>query len=103
MVDACPVEWIREVQPGGGCVLIGGIECKRCTRGEFLGPQGPKVIEWEHREELREENLALELGDPEIVWTIKGEYAALEHEHPPIVSSVFVSEPPRKGNRDRRD
>lgn len=86
MVDACPVEWIREVQPGGGCVLIGGIECKRCTRGEFLGPQGPKVIEWEHRDELREENLALELGDPEIVWT-----------------SVFVSEPPRKGNRDRRN
>jgi hypothetical protein len=72
-VNACPVECIREVGPDGTMVLIGGIWCKRCDKGEFLGPQGPKVIEWEHREEFREENEALELGDPEIVWTIKGE------------------------------
>lgn len=72
-VNACPVECIREVGPDSTMVLIGGIWCKKCDKGEFLGPQGPKVIEWEHREEFREENEALELGDPEIVWTIKGE------------------------------
>lgn len=72
-VDGCPVEWIREVQPNGSAVLIGGIFCGRCELGEFLGPQGPKVMEMEQREELREDNLSLETGDPDIVWTIKGE------------------------------
>lgn len=73
MVNACPVECIREVRPDGSMVFIGGIWCKRCERGEFLGSQGPKVVEWEHREELREDNETLELGDPDIIWTIKGE------------------------------
>lgn len=72
-VGACPVECIREVLPDGSMILIGGIWCKRCERGEFLGSQGPKVVDWEEREELREDNEALELGDPDIVWSIKGE------------------------------
>lgn len=74
IVDFCPVECIREVRADGSMVLIGGIWCRRCERGEFLGPQGPKVVEWEGREELREDNEALELGDPDIVWTMKGEH-----------------------------
>ncbi|KAF6754327.1 hypothetical protein DFP72DRAFT_1010015 [Ephemerocybe angulata] len=72
VVDGCPVSYIREIQSDGSDLLIGHIS-------EFLGPQGPKVIEWEHREELREENLALELGDPEIVWTIKVFLSASHH------------------------
>lgn len=90
-MEACPVEWIRAIQPDGNAVLIGGIWCRRCERGEFLGPEGSNAIDWEHKDELREENLTMEPGDPDIVWTIQGGWSRINAKQASNSQLVFLA------------
>jgi len=65
IVGGCPVRTLREVRPDGTDIYLGDIEIHRASWLE--------VLDAERRSELREENEARVVGDPDIVWEIGGE------------------------------
>lgn len=64
IVDGCPVQYIREVQPDGTELFLGDVSV---TRSGW-----PEVIDEDLREKLTKENLEKPVGDPSIVWTMGG-------------------------------
>ncbi|KAG2022737.1 acetyltransferase [Coprinopsis cinerea AmutBmut pab1-1] len=69
-VGFCPVDTLRLVLPSGTDTLIGSIFITRCEKGEFLSPAGPSIVDWENRLEHLEDNSSLDVGDPDIVWSL---------------------------------
>lgn len=64
VVDGCPVQHIREVQPDGTELFLGDLSV---FRNGWL-----EVEDKDLREKMTKENLEKPVGDPSIVWTIGG-------------------------------
>jgi len=64
VVDGCPVQHIREVQPDGTDLFLGDLSV---TRNGWL-----EVTDRVLREKMTKENLEKPVGDPSIVWTLGG-------------------------------
>ncbi|CAA7268035.1 unnamed protein product [Cyclocybe aegerita] len=84
IVGECPVWSIREVR-GSEEVFLGGISIIRCENGELMGPNG---VDWENKKKREEENNALAVGDPSIIWTI-GDWLAPSHHGRGIMTDVI--------------
>ena len=68
------MRFIREVQEDGSDVFIGDMGFMRCPNGELMGPDGLlDKVNWENKAKMEEENNALAVGDPKIIWSIGGE------------------------------
>lgn len=75
VVGEWPVRAIREVQDDNTDVYIGDIGIVRCNQGELIGLNG---VDWENASKRKDENDALEVGDPRILWSIGGMCACLK-------------------------
>jgi RimJ/RimL family protein N-acetyltransferase len=64
VVDGCPVQYIREIQPDGTDLLLGDVSA---SRNEWL-----EVEDQGLRTKMAKENLEKPVGDRSIVWTIGG-------------------------------
>ena len=67
IVGECPVRAIREVRDDSTDIYIGDIGISRCHYGELIDLNG---VDWENGSKRKEENDALEVGDPRILWAI---------------------------------
>ena len=74
VVDGCPVQHIREVQPDGTDLFLGDLSVSRYG--------WPEVTKEELRENMTKENLEKSGGDPSITWTFGGVlYSAVKILH----------------------
>ena len=64
VVDGCPVQHIREVQPDGTELYLGDLSVSRNSWIE--------VEDKDLRARMMKENMEKPVGDPGIVWTIGG-------------------------------
>ena len=64
MVDGCPVQYIREIQPDGTNLLLGDVSV---ARNGWI-----EVRDEGQRARLAKENLGKPVGDHSIVWTMGG-------------------------------
>ena len=71
VVGEFPVRAIREVQDDGTDIYIGDIGISRCGYGELMDLNG---VDWENASERKKINDSLDLGDPNILWSIGGKY-----------------------------
>jgi len=80
-LSGCPVNVLREVKADGTQVYIGDIMVRRCLFWEV-------GVDSEDRQKAMEENNALEVGDPNIVWSM-GDYLASSHHGRGIMSAAI--------------
>lgn len=64
VVDGCPVQHIREVQPDGTELYLGDLTVSR--------DGWPEIEDKDLRARMAKENLEKPVGDPSIVWTMGG-------------------------------
>lgn len=64
---------IREVKEDGTDIFLGSIAITRCTFPELIDTDS---VDWEHKEEKAAANEKLEVGDPNIIWSIGGIFIA---------------------------
>jgi len=87
LVSGCPVRAIRKVNEEGEEEYLGDIGITRLQNGRLLAPPLAPLDE-EHLAKYVAENVALSLGDPEIVWTV-GDYIVPNHHGKGIMSDVL--------------
>ncbi|KAF8973492.1 acyl-CoA N-acyltransferase [Flammula alnicola] len=73
--NGAPICSIREVKEDGTDMFIGTISLCRCDSGELMNTDS---VDFDHAEQNTTENNKLEVGDPNIVWSI-GDYLAPSH------------------------
>ncbi|KAF9532082.1 acyl-CoA N-acyltransferase [Crepidotus variabilis] len=84
-ISGTPLTAIREIQEDGTDILIGNITLARFTHGEIFNTE---TVDWENADENIAENLKLETGNPNIIWTI-GDYLASTHHGRGIMSDAI--------------
>jgi len=74
LVNGAPIGYIREVKEDGSDVFIGNISIVRCAHGELMNTDN---VDWERAAQNKADNEKIELGDPNIIWSIGGEFVVI--------------------------
>ena len=96
VVDGCPVQYIREMQPDGMDLLLGDVSA---TRNCWLEVEDEGL-----RVKMTKENSEKPAGDPSIVWTMGGVPKAQLNSAILYVTRAGrlpSAQPPRKGHHVR--
>ncbi|KAF8167485.1 hypothetical protein B0H34DRAFT_18902 [Crassisporium funariophilum] len=84
IVGECPVRTIRQVMEDGTDMLIGDLGLMRCRHGELMNFG---TVDWENKEKLQNENDTIEVGNPNIIWSM-GDFVVSSHHGQGIMSDA---------------